>query len=310
VPGTDHQGDPPVVSESLESVLAEARELGFFGPGPLEPQVRHAQGFVVVARPLFGATSPRLVDMGAGGGLPGLVVAQQWPELSLVLLEAMERRSAFLRRAVDRLELGDRVSVRQERAEMCGRDPAWRASFDGAIARSFGRPAVLAECTAPLLKPGAWIVVSEPPTSSQASPDGSGSETQAGSDAVAVEPQGTEPQRTEPQRTEPPGTEPQGTEPQRTEPPGTEPQRTAQTERHRTEPASAESAPPQSEVGGSSRSASGPTERWPAEALRQFGLERGQLVHAEFDYQLLRQVEPCPERFPRRNGVPGKKPLF
>ena len=105
--------------------------------------------------------------MGAGGGLPGLVVAQQWPEASLVLLEANERRSAFLRRVVDRLELADRVSILQERAEICGRDPEWRATFDGAIARSFGRPAVLAECTAPLLKPGAWIVVSEPPTSTQ-----------------------------------------------------------------------------------------------------------------------------------------------
>ena len=82
-----------------------------------------------------------------------------------MLLEANERRSAFLKRAVDRLALSDRVSVLQERAEICGRDPEWRASFDGAIARSFGRPAVLAECTAPLLKVGAWVVVSEPPSS-------------------------------------------------------------------------------------------------------------------------------------------------
>ena len=118
-----------------------------------------------MARPLFVTTAPRLVDMGAGGGLPGLVVAQQWPEASLVLLEANERRSAFLRRVVDRLELADRVSILQERAEICGRDREWRATFDGAIARSFGRPAVLAECAAPLLKPEAWVVVSEPPTS-------------------------------------------------------------------------------------------------------------------------------------------------
>jgi 16S rRNA (guanine527-N7)-methyltransferase len=237
VPRTDDQGDSPVLSESLELVLAEARQLGFLGPGPLAQQVRHAKGFVMVARPLFVTTStPRLVDMGAGGGLPGLVVAQQWPEVSLVLLEANERRSTFLRRVVDRLEFADRVSILQERAEICGRDPEWRATFDGAIARSFGRPAVLAECAAPLLKPGAWVVVSEPPTSTQVTTSHA------------------------PARPGPPGTE--------------------------------------------------AAERWPAGALRQFGLDPGQLLHAEFDYQLLRQVEICPERFPRRNGVPAKKPLF
>ena len=196
-----------------------------------------------MARPLF-ARAPRLVDMGAGGGLPGLVVAQRWPEATLVLLEANERRSAFLKRAVEGLELTGRVTVLQERAEICGRNPQWRASFDGAIARSFGRPAVLAECTAPLLNVGAWVVVSEPPA------------------ATAVE--------------TPLAGSPQGV---------------------------SESAPPE----GSQR---GATERWPVSGLGQFGLEPGEPIHAEFDYQLLRQVHACPERFPRRNGVPAKKPLF
>ena len=188
--------------------------------------------------------APRLVDMGAGGGLPGLVVADRWPEATLVLLEANERRSAFLRRAVDGLELSGRVMVLHERAEICGRDPQWRASFDGAIARSFGRPAVLAECTAPLLKVGAWMVVSEPPP------------------GTAVD--------------TPPSALPEGA--------GT--------------PA------------GHAASQGEGTERWPASGLREFGLEPGELIHAEFDYQLLRQVDGCPERFPRRNGVPAKKPLF
>ena len=44
VPRTDDQGDSPVVSESLELVLAEARQLGFLGPGPLAQQLRHARG--------------------------------------------------------------------------------------------------------------------------------------------------------------------------------------------------------------------------------------------------------------------------
>jgi 16S rRNA (guanine527-N7)-methyltransferase len=50
--------------------------------------------------------------------------------------------------------------------------------------------------------------------------------------------------------------------------------------------------------------------RWPAGSLGQLGLEPGEPVHEEFDYRVLRQAVPCPDRFPRRNGVPAKKPLF
>jgi hypothetical protein len=44
--------------------------------------------------------------------------------------------------------------------------------------------------------------------------------------------------------------------------------------------------------------------------LQQVGLEPGEFVQADFGYQILRQVEICPDRFPRRNGVPAKNPLF
>jgi len=211
-------------------ILSDARALGFLGPGPLDPQVRHAQGFAAIGRRLSPEGSPRLVDLGSGGGLPGLVVAAEWPGVTLVLLEANGRRAAFLRRAVERLGLEGRVSVLEGRAEVCGREPDFRAGFDGALARSFGRPAVVAECAAPFLKVGAWLLVSEPPRSG-GEEDGSGGEGDGDS-------------------------------------------------------------------------------RWPAGPLGQLGLQPADVVHEDFEYRLLRQVEACPERFPRRNGVPSKKPLF
>ena len=48
----------------------------------------------------------------------------------------------------------------------------------------------------------------------------------------------------------------------------------------------------------------------PLEPLHQLGLEPAEVVHETFTYRVLRQIEVCPERFPRRDGVPGKKPLF
>jgi 16S rRNA (guanine527-N7)-methyltransferase len=80
-----------------------------------------------------------------------------------VLLDASQRRTAFLREAVDRLGLAARVRVVTDRAEVAGRSPELRWSFDAVVARSFGPPAVTAECAAGFLPVGGVLVVSEPP---------------------------------------------------------------------------------------------------------------------------------------------------
>jgi 16S rRNA (guanine527-N7)-methyltransferase len=95
--------------------------------------------------------------------VPGLVLAVLRPERSLVLLDAAQRRTGFLREAVDRLGLASRVQVVTDRAEVAGRSPDLRSSFDAVVARSFGPPAVTAECAAGFLPVGGVLVVSEPP---------------------------------------------------------------------------------------------------------------------------------------------------
>ncbi len=113
-----------------------------------------------------GSGTPHILDLGSGGGLPGLVIAIRWPAATLVLLDANERRTEFLQRAVRRCGLGERVAVVHQRAEVCGRDPEYRGTFDGVVVRSFGAPAVVAECGAPFLRQGGWLIVSEPPRAS------------------------------------------------------------------------------------------------------------------------------------------------
>jgi 16S rRNA (guanine527-N7)-methyltransferase len=161
----------PHGTATLREVLEQARSLDLLGPMALDKQVDHALGFADAweqARP--GEPTPgRWLDLGSGGGLPGLVLAQHWPDTPAVLLDAAERRTTFLSEAVRRLGWSDRVQVVRARAEEAGRSGSeLRTGFDVVWARSFGSPPVTAESAAPFLKPDGLLVVSEPPDPGQA----------------------------------------------------------------------------------------------------------------------------------------------
>ena len=58
-----------------------------------------------------------VVDVGTGAGLPGIPLAIARPDLTVVLVESLARRTAFLEEAVEALDLADRVRVVRGRAE-------------------------------------------------------------------------------------------------------------------------------------------------------------------------------------------------
>ncbi len=215
--GTTGWQAPPALQEALEA----GRRAGFVGDAALGDQLAHSLGFAAVVARLRGDPPAVAADLGSGGGLPALVLVELWPECRFALVEAQERRAAFLRRCVETAGAADRVVVLQERAEVVGHDAAWRSTCDVVTARSFGKPAVTAECAAPLLRLGGLLVVSEPPT-----------------------------------------------------------------------------------AGGG--------ERWPTEGCARVGLEPLHTVRVDgrFGYQVLVQQQPSSERYPRRTGVPAKRPLF
>jgi 16S rRNA (guanine527-N7)-methyltransferase len=145
--------------DALLAVLDEAQGLGFLGPGPVARQRQHAVDLALA----IGERRGRVLDLGSGGGLPGLVLFERWPGAGGVLLDAQRRRCDFLTRAVEALGLADRVAVACGRAEVLARDPALRGRFDLVTARAFGPPAVTAECAVGFLGPGGELVVTEPP---------------------------------------------------------------------------------------------------------------------------------------------------
>jgi 16S rRNA (guanine527-N7)-methyltransferase len=152
---------PPETADALREVLLDAQKIGFIGTNiPIDDHLDHALGF---ARAWPGPTDGRMLDLGSGGGLPGLVLAACWPDSTWVLLDARVQRTTFLTTAAGHLGMAGRVQARHGRAEDVAREPAYRATFDGVVVRSFGAPPVVAECAAGFLRAGGFLVVSEPP---------------------------------------------------------------------------------------------------------------------------------------------------
>jgi 16S rRNA (guanine527-N7)-methyltransferase len=147
------------VPSGLAAILERAQGMGLLGPAPIREQLAHA---LALAELIETPTGPFL-DLGAGAGVPGLVLAAQWPEAEGVLLDAGARRGDHLRQAVAELELEPRVTVVVDRAETAARDPRMREHFDLVVARAFGGPAATAECAVGFLRAGGRLVVSEPP---------------------------------------------------------------------------------------------------------------------------------------------------
>jgi 16S rRNA (guanine527-N7)-methyltransferase len=163
-------GDPPSAPleppnpdagfDHLRLVLEESGRRGLLGGDP-EHHIRHSEIFARLIRQRS-PTPSNLLDLGAGGGVPGLVLSILLERSTVVLLDASSRRCRFLEWAVTELGMTERVSVVHGRAEDLARGEL-RQGFDVATSRSFGPPAVTAECTRGFLVDGGVLVVSDPP---------------------------------------------------------------------------------------------------------------------------------------------------
>jgi 16S rRNA (guanine527-N7)-methyltransferase len=99
----------------------------------------------------------KVVDVGSGGGLPGLPLKIVRPDLELTLIEADQDKAAFLIHACAQLGL-EGVEVVPRRAEDAGHDPLLREAFDVAVARALAPLPVLAELCLGLVRVGGRLL--------------------------------------------------------------------------------------------------------------------------------------------------------
>jgi 16S rRNA (guanine527-N7)-methyltransferase len=143
--------------DRLHETLSESQRLGFLGDRPIDEVVIHARGFVDA---LVGTTGT-VLDLGSGGGVPGLVIAHDRPDLSVVLVDRRQKRTDFLRRAVMRLGWSDRVSVVEGDASAVANMSG--GEFDAVVARGFGPPEITVALAHRLVRARGRVVISEPP---------------------------------------------------------------------------------------------------------------------------------------------------
>lgn len=247
-------GVAPADADRLVAVLEHSQRRGFLGPGPVWDHIERALDMLEILDALVGGRSgpvapspgpgpgaelvsagpaplapgpaadavsparPRVMDLGSGGGVPGLPLLVVRPDWRWVLLDGSTSRGAFLTEAVDQLGRSGTATVVASRAEEAARDDSLRAGFDLVVTRSFGPPSVTAECGAAFLRTGGHLVVAEPP--------------------------------------------------------------------------------------------GGQPDRWPAHGLEILGLTSLPSRVGRTAFQVLKASAPCPDRYPRRVGIPAKRPLF
>lgn len=134
------------------NLAAEGETRGLIGPLEV-PRLwsRHILNSAVIA-PLF--AGGRVGDVGSGAGLPGLVGAIARPDITWVLIEPMERRTAWLQEQADKLGLSN-VEVVRARAEDWAEGP----SLDAVTARAVSALRTLLPLTAPLVRDGGEIIL-------------------------------------------------------------------------------------------------------------------------------------------------------
>ncbi|MGD9890540.1 MAG: 16S rRNA (guanine(527)-N(7))-methyltransferase RsmG [Dehalococcoidia bacterium] len=124
---------------------------------PSDIEQRHIGESLALVRALAAAghlpSGARVIDVGSGGGLPGIPMAIARPDLAVVLLEATGKKADFLEDVAQRLHLRN-VRVLAARAEEAAHQPDERERYDLATARAVAPLATLVELTLPFVRVG------------------------------------------------------------------------------------------------------------------------------------------------------------
>ncbi len=148
-----------VLGDYLARLLAMNDQLNLTSiVDPTEAWERHILDALTLM-PLIADLPPgaQVVDVGSGGGVPGIPIAIAAPHLEVTLIESTQKKAAFLRDVCDAIGL-TRVRVLADRSEQVASGPLG-GTFDAVTARAVARTEALVALTAPLAKRGGILLL-------------------------------------------------------------------------------------------------------------------------------------------------------
>ena len=136
---------------------------------PVQVAVKHFLDAIAPAAHI--PPNGRLLDMGTGGGFPGIPLKIMRPLQPMLLIDGRRKKISFVKQVIRELAL-TRIEARQVRLEILGGEKENRSAFDVIVCRALGNLEQVVHWAAPLLTPAGRIVAYQGPGDSRVAETG------------------------------------------------------------------------------------------------------------------------------------------
>jgi 16S rRNA (guanine527-N7)-methyltransferase len=157
--GAVSESELQVIGDHVRLLLAWNEKINLSGiRAPDAIAVEHVLDSLTALPILRRAGVEEFLDIGSGGGFPGLPLAVALPARRALLVESVGKKARFLATAVDAIGVRDPVSIAATRAETLTADPRHRGYWQAVTARAIAEMGELVELALPLLRVGGLLV--------------------------------------------------------------------------------------------------------------------------------------------------------
>lgn len=132
---------------------------------PDEVVIKHFLDCILFFKNVKVPQNASIIDVGTGAGFPGVVLKIIRPDITLTLLDSLNKRIVFLQNVLN--DLGLNAECVHMRAEEGGKNPLYRERYDIATARAVAALPVLTEYCLPFVKKDGLFVAMKGPTGAE-----------------------------------------------------------------------------------------------------------------------------------------------
>ena len=119
--------------------------------------IKHFLDSIAIGKFISFPDQATLLDVGTGAGFPGIPLKILFPNLTVVLLDSLNKRVLFLNHVIDQLHLS-KITACHGRAEDFAKDEDYREKFDFVVSRAVANLSSLSEICLPFVKVGALFI--------------------------------------------------------------------------------------------------------------------------------------------------------